>query len=88
MKKEDIYDVASKIKNKEDFEEFLRLLLEDLRTNREEWSNQNLDSYLDAMYGFTISMGSYYKNKKEFFDESQITWKNVADILLAAIVYE
>ena len=84
----DIEDFAEQIKSKEDFEEFLRYLLQDLATSREQWSNVTLEQFLDGLYGIAHDMQGYYGNRGETVDLDQPTWKTLADLLLAARVYE
>ena len=74
----DIYDMATSISNKADFVEFLRMLKHDFLQNPAEWQNNTLPSFLEGIYGYCTDMQ----------DVDAIDWKVVADILLAATVYE
>jgi hypothetical protein len=80
--------IGSQVKSKEDFEEFLHLLLQDLREKRLAWENTDLESYLGGLHGFVLDLKGYYQNCGEVVDVSHPTWKMFADILLAARVYE
>lgn len=40
------------INNKKDFEEFLRLLKDDFKENRQGWDNDNLEMFLEGLYGY------------------------------------
>ena len=84
----DIEEFAEQIQSKEDFEKFLRHLLQNLATSREQWSNVTLEQFLGGLCGFAHDMQGYYRNRGETVDLDQPTWKILADLLLAARVYE
>lgn len=73
----DITEQVERIKNKNDFINFLDLLNEDLRDHRDTWDNVTLESFLDGLYGFCLTLK---------IDEP--TWKDVGNMLLAASIYE
>ncbi len=77
----DIYEFYKKIETKQDFEEFLRLLKEDYSTNQESWDNDNIELFLEGLYGY-----NYDTNEEE--NKVLPTWKMFAEMLLAAKVYE
>ena len=66
------------MQTKEDFENFLVWLLEDVKKNKNRWENQDLESYLNALHGFVHDIEEY----------RQPSWRMLADMLLAARVYE
>lgn len=82
----DIEDIAKKVKNKNDFINFLKLLNENLC--KENWANNDLSSFLDGMEGFVHDMEGFYKNYDISYDENSPKWSDFALILLAARVYE
>ena len=84
----DLSDLADNLRTKKDFEQFLFHLIKDLKENRAGWDNDNLDTFLDAMHGFTCDIEGYYKNQKIVIDTSKPTWSMIANILLAAKGYE
>ncbi len=88
--KEDLSEVADNVKIKEDFLEFLLLLIDDLdkNKNKDEWENPTLERYLDALYGFTSSIEGYYKNNNQEVNVSIPTWNMFARMLHAAKIYE
>ena len=83
-----IQKIAEKMQTKEDFEHFLVWLMEDLKQNKGCWENKNLESYLDGLYGSVISLSGYYKNIGDNIDPDKPSWRMVAELLLAARVYE
>jgi hypothetical protein len=82
-----LVDYAKTIKSKEDFSYFLKCLIQDYKQNQNEWENSDLASYLEGINGFTSDMSGYYKNLGEDVDTREITWRLMAEILLAASVY-
>ena len=82
-----IEDMAEEIQTKEDFESFLLLLIEDLK-KKHNWENNDLESYLRGLYGFVKDISGYYQNLKENIDIHKPSWRILADIFLAARVYE
>ena len=87
-KRMNINKFANKVETKEDFEQFLLLFIEDFKNNKPEWENCSLEHYLEGLYGFTSDIDGYYQNMKQDVDTTQISWKMMARILLAARVYE
>lgn len=80
-------EVTNNIRDKKDFLNFLELLIGDLKNNRQEWENINLESYLEAVAGWTEDMEGYYQNINQPLPDN-INWKIFADILMAAKIYE
>src|SRR5947207_12340293 len=78
---------ARQVRNCEDFVSFVRALLADLKKNPDAWENRNLDSFLDALAAWVEDMDGYYLNAGGPVPE-QPTWKTLADMLLAARIYE
>lgn len=75
------------IKSKEDFINFIELLVSNLKNNPEEWSNKTLSEYLESISSWTEDMEGYYQNNKIPIPEN-IDWKVFANILIAAKMYE
>lgn len=75
------------LKCKEDFVEFIRLLIVDLQENPNGWENQTLESYLEAIASWTEDMEGYYQNNNIEIPQN-INWKVFANILMAAKMYE
>lgn len=88
MKIMDIYDFVENIKTKGDFESFMSMLIKDLRENRGDWENNELEPFLDGIKRFTEVLDNYYSNARIEADTSIPTWKMFAEVLLAAKVYE
>lgn len=88
MTGDELVEFAETIKSKEDFVKFMSFYLEDFSKNREEWDNADLASYLAGLTGFVTNMDGYYKNKGLQVDTDNPSWRMLAEVLLAACVFE
>lgn len=84
---DDLIEYAKTISSKKEFEFFLECLIFDYQINKDEWQNPDLSSYLDGLKEFVPAMSSHYRNVQEEIDTENITWRILADMLLAASVY-
>lgn len=75
------------ITSRADFVKFVRELCTDLETSAEHWENSDLRSYLAAMASWIEDMEGYYQKSGQSLPQ-QPSWKILAEILLAARVYE
>ncbi|HEY8935945.1 MAG TPA: hypothetical protein VIM65_12020 [Cyclobacteriaceae bacterium] len=75
------------INSKEDFIDFVQLLILDLENKPGEWENRDLKNYLDAIASWTEDMEGYYINNNLPIPQN-IDWKTFANILFAAKMYE
>jgi hypothetical protein len=73
--------------SREEFVALVRALVEDLRTQREEWENDDLESYLEALAAWTADLDGYCRSAERPLPE-QPDWKLLGEMLLAARVYE
>lgn len=86
-----IVDKIHTVKTKEDFLEFLRMLIEDLKSN--DWDNSSLEQYLWGIEGWVDDMDGYFLNMKDHeilskINRNELDWKILAHILFAATAYE
>jgi hypothetical protein len=77
----------NEIGSKEDFVNFVELLISNLKSNPEEWTNKTLPEYLESISSWTEDMEGYYQNNNMPIPEN-INWKVFANILIAAKMYE
>lgn len=75
------------IRSREDFVAFIKALVKDLRENPASWENSNLESYLEALGAWVEDMDGYYLNQGKHVPQ-QPDWKVIADMLMAAKMYE
>jgi len=77
----------SSIISREDFVFFVYELSKDFRANPQLWENQDIGTYLEALAAWVEDMEGYYINQGESVPE-KLDWKNIADMLMAAKIYE
>lgn len=82
-----VYDKVRSVNSREDLIAFVRALRDDFKDNPQEWENDTLAFYLDAMAAWIEDMDGVYKNIGEQ-PPTEPSWQVVAKILLAAKAYE
>ncbi len=83
----DFNQEINRINSKDDFVNFVELLVANSNKSPEEWANKTLSEYLKSIASWTEDMDGYYKNNGLAIPEN-ITWKVFANILVAAKMYE
>ena len=83
----DFTSKINSIESKADFVDFVEFLTEDLRNNPKEWENKTLPEFLEAAASWTEDMEGYYVNNNLPYPDN-INWKVIADIFVAAKMYE
>lgn len=83
----ELHERVKSIQTREELADFVEALLKDLRENGSDWENASLEGFLDAMAAWIRSMPSAYKNMGKALPSSG-DWRAMADILLAAKMYE
>jgi hypothetical protein len=78
---------ARAVRTREDLVAFVEALAADYGTNRATWTNTDLASFLAAMSAWSADMEGFYENSGEAL-ASLPPWRVLADILMAARVYE
>lgn len=73
----EMHSMLHNIKTRGDFEIFLEKLVTDYNQNKEDWENDTLKSYLEALHGYNYNS-----------DNDRPSWKAFAEMLLAARLYE
>ena len=86
MNGDDLYDFAQSVASRNNFVSFVELLNQNLKTHSDEWENGDLHSFLEGLSVFTSDMEGYYKNMGEDVDVEAISWRMMAQMLLAAKV--
>ena len=75
------------IQSKADLIAFVEALCDDLQANPMTWENPTLDRFLSALANWLEDSDGYYINQG--VDPPSIpTWRHVADMLMAAKMYE
>jgi hypothetical protein len=83
----ELAQLAAEISSKEQLATFVSKLHKDFVANPNEWENQDLERYLEAMSSWLVDMDGYNQNRNS---ETPIepTWGTFAEVLLAAKYYE
>lgn len=76
------------ITSRKDFVEFLKLLHKYYTSKPEDWENNTLESFLEALSAYAEDILEYYKNTKQYRSSDTADWQVFADMLKGAIVYE
>lgn len=78
---------VQKINSRDDFIEFVNALRYDLSSRPEEWQNATLNDFLEALSAWVRDMDGYYINNNLPVPNLP-SWRNFAEMLLAAKFYE
>lgn len=75
------------IASRGDFVNFVKELRNDLLAHPEEWENDTLERYFEALSAWTDEMDRYYKaNRLEV--PTSLSWKVLAEMLMASKYFE
>jgi hypothetical protein len=88
LKGDELARLAKAVDSRAAFLSFLTDLRANCRTHKQEWENADLDQFIKGMIGFTRDMDGYYRSYAADVDTNQPSWRLMAEILLAAKVYE
>lgn len=83
-------NLGERVRNIHDRDSLVRLIREisdQISTHGEECSNSNLPSFLEAMASWIEDMDGYYASRGEESPQ-KLTWRNLGEIIVAALVYE
>lgn len=77
-----------KVNSRSSFAAFIELLREDFLQNPNEWENDTLGNFLEAMSAYAKDIQGYYNNFNLNINADEAQWQVFADILRGAKVYE
>lgn len=83
----ELHEQISAIQSKNDLIEFIRALDADLRANSAHWENATLERFLGALASWLEDSDGYYRNQGRPVPTSP-SWRDVAEMLMAAKMYE
>jgi hypothetical protein len=81
------HEMVEGIVSKADLVKLIEALAGDLRTHPESWENDSLERYLLALASWLEDSDGYYRNRG-LEPPGSPTWKTVAELLMAAKMYE
>jgi hypothetical protein len=82
-----LHEQVATVESKADLIEFVRALADELKTNRDSWENPTLDAYLIALASWLEDSDRYYRNQGRPIPKAP-AWRDVAEMLMAAKMYE
>lgn len=88
MNDEELARSGNRVVTRSDFVRFVELLREDLHANERNWENTRLEDFLEVIAACTSSLAGYKQNVEKDLDIENLSWNLMAQILLAARVYE
>ncbi len=78
---------AKSVQTRDDLAAFVAELKADFDAHRNDWTNAELKSFLEAMAAWIQDMDGYYRNTGQKMSDLP-PWRILADILIAARMYE
>nr|WP_202909376.1 hypothetical protein [Chitinophaga rupis] len=63
-------------------------MLQDLKKHPENWENNNLESFLEALSAYAEDIQGYYDNTQQSINAEEASWQVFADMFKGAVVYE
>jgi hypothetical protein len=82
-----LHEQIETIDSKASLAKFVEALRRDLQENPQEWENATLDQFLAALASWIEDSDGYYVNQGRPIPVSP-SWRNVAEMLIAAKIYE
>jgi len=83
----ELHEKVANVKSRDDLVAFVEDLCSDLRANPATWENATLERYLSAFASWLEDSDGYYLNRG-LEPPTNPSWRNVADMLMAAKMYE
>jgi len=80
-------EASTDVMTREDLVDFIRKLRNDFSMRRDEWENNTLESYLEAVQAVLNDWPGRCKNQGKRLPRDP-TWHLLAEVLLAATLYE
>jgi hypothetical protein len=77
-----------KVGSRYDLVDFIRTLIDEFASQRIEWRNRAADEYLEALSAWIAESDVYYAYRGEPPLNHNLHWKQLAEMLMAATMYE
>jgi len=84
---DELLAAARSVRDKEDLARFLVRLADSVSEEPDTWENDSVELLLRAWSAWLVDMDGYFMNRQESIPQSP-SWQFVAEMLLAARVYE
>ena len=76
------------VRDRNSFIRFTKELLENYRNQGENWENNTLETFLEALSTCTEEIDGFYQNNHPDRNPEEASWSAFADILSGAVIYE
>jgi hypothetical protein len=83
----ELHEAVGQVQTRADVIAFVRVLSEDLAKNRGSWENATLERFLAALASWLEDCDAYYQKQGRSAPE-ELSWRDLADLLMAAKIYE
>lgn len=83
----ELKEQVARVNSKGDLVELIKALCHDLQGRPQEWENDTLERYLWALASWIEDSDGFYKNQNRPVPVDP-SWKNIAEMLIAAKMYE
>jgi hypothetical protein len=82
-----IHERVDGVRSRADLVNFVRALVADLESQPQAWENVSLDRYLEALASWLEDADGFFRNQGREIPHNA-TWTSVAEMLIAASMYE
>jgi len=82
-----IWEQLEQVNSKQGLVDFVSALSADLRVNKDEWSNAQLEHYLEAIEALIRSRNGEYSPDGKV-DTNALSWREIAETLFYAHTYD
>lgn len=82
-----LYNEIKKISDKDQFTEFIGMLIKDFKSNPDVWENRDIESFLEGIKSWVEDMEGYYENNNLQIPQN-IDWNFLANLFYVGKLYE
>jgi len=83
----ELYKEIKKVSDKDQFTEFIGLLVKDFISNPDDWENRDIESFLEGIKSWVEDMEGYYENNNLPIPQN-IDWNFLANLFYVGKLYE
>ncbi|MDQ0087463.1 hypothetical protein J2T12_000857 [Paenibacillus anaericanus] len=83
----ELYKEIKNVSDKDQFTEFIGLLVKDFKLNSDNWENRDIESFLEGIKSWVEDMEGYYENNNLPIPQN-IDWNFLASLFYVGKLYE
>ncbi|QUL56557.1 hypothetical protein KDC22_08720 [Paenibacillus tritici] len=83
----ELYKEIKKVSDKDQFSEFIGVLVNDFKSNPGDWENRDIESFLEGIKSWVEDMEGYYENNNLPIPQN-IDWNFLAHLFYVGKLYE